>query len=100
MKKLFAILLAVTMLFTLTACKSEEQKAADEYLEKVEKLMDKITDATEDQDLEALMSLSEELTELIEEYDEIYEALEEVDEEAAEEFEDALDDLAESLPNF
>lgn len=100
MKKLFAILLAVTMLFTLTACKSEEQKAADEYLEKVEKLMDRITDATEDQDIEALMSLSEELMELAEEYDEIYEALEEVDEEAAEEFEEALNDLAESMPDF
>lgn len=100
MKKLFAILLAVTMLFTLTACKSEEQKAADEYLKKVEKLMDRITDATEDQDLEALMSLSEELMELAEEYDEIYEALEEVDEEAAEEFEEALNDLAESMPDF
>ena len=100
MKKLFAILLAVTMLFTLTACKSEEQKAADEYLKKVEKLMDRITDATEDQDIEALMSLSEELMELAEEYEEIYEALEEVDEEAAEEFEEALNDLAESMPDF
>ena len=40
MKKILALLLAVIMLLSLAACKSKEQKAADEFLKDMEKLID------------------------------------------------------------
>lgn len=97
MKKIIAMLLAVIMLLSLTACKSEEQKAADQFLKDMEKICNEIIEAVEDEDEDKLMDLMEELEELGEDYEDIYEDLEDVDEDAAKDFEDAIEELGEEL---
>lgn len=93
MKKTIAIMLIIAMLLSLTACKSKEQKAADEYLEKLEKLVNDFVETFENQELEKHEALMDEIFEIEEDYEDIYEDLEKVDEEAAEAFEKAYDDL-------
>ena len=93
MKKILALLLAVMMLLTLTACKSKEQKAADKYLKDLEKLMDEVIEAAEDKDVDKLMELLEEGEEMDAEFQDIYDDLADVDEDAAEDFEKEYKEL-------
>ena len=97
MKKLIAILLVVIMMFSLTACKSKEQKAADQFLKDLEELGDEIIAAIEDEDLDKLNELMEEFEEMGEDYEDIYDALEEKDEDAAEQFESDVEDLGNDI---
>ncbi len=95
MKKLLAVLLAVMMLLTLTACKSEEQKAADKFLKDTEKLCKELIKAIEDEDADAFMDVIEESEELDADYEEIYEDLKDEDKDAAKKFKKAYEDLQE-----
>lgn len=97
MKKLFAILLVVIMLFSLTACKSKEQKAADQFVKDLEQLLDDVLVAVEDEDEEALMDLMEELEDMGEDYEDIYDDLKDKDRDAAKEFKNEVEDLAEEI---
>lgn len=100
MKKILALLLAVMMLLTLTACKSEEQKAADKYLKEMKDLVKDLEKANEDEDMEELMKLAGELMEMAEEGQEIYEDLKDVDEDAADKFQEDVEELMESVEDF
>ena len=86
MKKLLAILLVVVMLFSLTACKSKEQKAADKFVKDLEKLLDEVITAVEDEDEDAVEDLMEELEDMGEDYEDIYDDLKDKDRDAAKEF--------------
>ena len=97
MKKILALLLAVIMLLSLTACKSKEQKAADEFLKDMEKLIDEMIEAIEDEDEDALDELYEDLEKMGEDYEDILEDLEDKDEDAAEEFEEDVEKLGEKM---
>ena len=97
MKKLLAVLLAVMMLLTLTACKSKEQRAADKLLKETEALVEDLTKAIEDEDTEKIEKLMEDSEDLGERYQEVLEDLTEADEEAAEEFTEAYTELATEL---
>ena len=68
MKKILALLLVVIMLLSLTACKSKEQKAADEFLKDMEKLIDEMIEAIEDEDEDALDELYEDLEKMGEDF--------------------------------
>ena len=97
MKKIIAMLLAVIMLLSLTACKSAEQKAADDFLNDMEKLIDEIVEAVEDEDEDKLMDLEEDLAKMGEDFEDILKDLEDVDEDAAKEFEKAVEELGEEF---
>ena len=64
MKKLIALLLVLVMVLSLTACKSKEQKAADQFLKDMEALLDDVIAAVEDEDVDAMEDLMEELKEV------------------------------------
>ena len=73
MKKILALLLAVIMLLSLTACKSKEQKAADEFLKDMEKLIDEMIEAIEDEDEDAAEEFEEDVEKLGEKMEEAME---------------------------
>lgn len=97
MKKLFAILLVVVMLFSLTACKSKEQKAADQFIKDLEEYLDEVIAAVEDEDEDALIDLDEEIEDLHEDYEDIYDDLKDKDRDAAKEFKNEVEDLIEEI---
>ena len=86
MKKILVMLLALVMVFSLFACKSKEQKAADEFLEKYEQLIDDLIAAKDSGDLSELTSLADELQELSAESADVAKDLKESDPDAAADF--------------
>ena len=97
MKKIIALVLALMMVLCFAGCKSEEQKAADEFIADVEKLLDEAKEAVEDEDVDKLTEIAEEIAEMGEDYEEILEDLEDKDEDAAEEFEEKMEELGEEF---
>ena len=97
MKKLIAILLVVVMMFSLTACKSKEQKAADQYLNDLEALLEEVITAVEDEDMDAIEDLMEEMEDLGEEGEDIYKDLKKKDKDAAKEFKNDVEDMMEEI---
>ena len=101
-KRLFALLLALAMVFALVACgekdEEDEKKSKEEkFLSEVEDLMDEIIEAIEDGDQDKAEELYKELDDLEDEYDEILEELEEDDEDKAEEFAEDFEKLFEKF---
>ena len=82
MKKVLVVLLALVMVFSLVACKSKEQKAADEYLKKLEEFDERWDDASGQEKY----GMSKEMAELVIEGERVRENLEKVDSDAATEF--------------
>ena len=97
MKKIIALVLALMMVLCFAGCKSEEQKAADEFLADVEKLLEEAEEAAKDGDVDALMEIAGEIEEMGADYEEILEDLEDKDEDAAEKFEDEMNELGEKF---
>ncbi len=95
MKKLLVLALAGVLVFSMTGCKSKQQKAADEFIEKMDKLIDDYEDACKDEDAEKAEKIDEKLEKLAEDYEDIYDDLEDKDEDAADDFEDDYMKLAE-----
>ena len=69
MKKLFSIFLVVIMMVNLTACKSEEQKAADEFIEELEALLEEVEAAVDDEDYDAIDDLMDDWQDMTEDYE-------------------------------
>lgn len=103
MKKLLAILLAMVMVITLAACKTKAHRAADNYLEEMKKLKDKIVNAANNENEDKAERLYEDLEEMLEDGEEIYDDLSDEDEDIAEEFRDEvleLVDIADAAMEF
>ncbi|MBQ3215466.1 MAG: hypothetical protein IJB11_05035 [Oscillospiraceae bacterium] len=97
MKKILAILLVVVMVFSLTACKSKEQKAADDFLKEFETLVDDFIEAYEDKDFDRVSQISKELESMDEEFNQVLEDLKESDEDAAKKFCDDIEAIADKM---
>ena len=97
MKKVLALIMALVMVLALTACKSKEQKAADNFIKEMDTLVDEAIVAFQDQDLERLQSLQDEIKELRSGYNDILADLRATDEEAAAEFEEEIIKIGEKM---
>lgn len=97
MKRSLAILLVALMVISLTACKSKEQQAADDFVKEFEEKADAIIAAYEDNDWAEMQELGKEVEEMGTEYEQILEDLEKADEEAAEQFKEDVEEIADKL---
>ena len=97
MKRVLALILVLVTVFTLTACKSKEQRAADKFLKKMETLVDDSIEAFENKDTGRLQELQKEIDDLGDDYKEIFEALKEKDPDEAEAFANSVVELGDKL---
>ena len=93
MKKILVLLLALVMVFSLVACKSKEQKAADKVLKKLENCLDDQEKAKDDSDIAEMTSVASEMMEIAVEAEEAYQDLLKVDEDAAQKFMEDVEDI-------
>ena len=93
MKKLLVLILVIGIVFALAGCKSEEQKAAAEYIAEFERLVEEYRVVAEEKDFDKALEISDKIGEHIEKGSGIEEALREKDEEAADEYGDELERL-------
>lgn len=97
MKKITAIFLICILLLGLTACRSAEQEAADEFLAEAEKLAQDIVDASKDGDFDEFDDLNKDFAKLARDYEEIYDDLKAKDRDAAQAFKKAYRELEDEI---
>ncbi len=93
MKKLLVLILVIGIVFALAGCKSEEQKAADEYIAEYERLVEEYRIVAEEKDFDKALEISDKIDEHLKKDSGIEEALREKDEEAADKFGEELERL-------
>jgi len=91
------IMLVVLMVISLTACKSKEQQAADDFLKEFETLVDDFVEAYHDKDFDKVSQLSKELESMDKEFNQVFEDLKESDEDAAKKFCDDIEAIADKM---
>ena len=99
MKRIIAILLVALMVISLTACKSKEQQAADDFLKKFEEKVDAAIAAFEDKDWAEMSKIGAEIEAMDDEFEEILEDLKKVDEDAAKKFKEDAQAIGEKFDN-
>lgn len=87
MKK-FAVIIVVIVIMAglLAGCSSQEQRAADAFVDKLETILDEAEAAIEVDDMDKLSEIYDDLLVMYDQYQTVYDNLLEVDKSAAEDF--------------